>query len=66
MSLKDAAIPTREDAKRIWRGKFRTQSFWLRLSASTRPHAKRVVFETGPFDVVYHALMAEGAPAIVH
>jgi error-prone DNA polymerase len=66
VSLKDTAISIREDGKRIWRGKCPSDP---KLLAETirkhAPHARRVVFETGPLSTwFYHALTNEGFPAI--
>lgn len=65
-SLKDTAIPVREDGKRIWRGKCPSDPTLLaELIRKHAPHARRVVFETGPLSTwFYHALTAKGAPAI--
>lgn len=66
VSLKETAISIRQDSKRIWRGK--SPSDPKRLAEVIReraPNARRVVFETGPLSVwFYHALTAEGLPAI--
>ena len=66
VSLKETAISIRQEGKRIWRG--RCPSDPKLLSEMIRrhaPHAKRVVFETGPLSTwFYHALTAEGVPAI--
>jgi len=66
VSLKDTAISIREDGKRIWRGKRASDPKLLaQVIRKHAPHAKRVVFETGPLSTwFYHALMAEGIPAI--
>ncbi|WEX79483.1 IS110 family transposase (plasmid) [Sinorhizobium numidicum] len=66
VSLKDTAISVREDGKRIWRGKCPSDPTLLaELIRKHAPHARRVVFETGPLSTwFYHALTAEGAPAI--
>lgn len=66
VSLKDTAISIREDGKRIWRGKCASDPRLLaQLIRTQAPHAKRVVFETGPISTwFYHALTAEGIPAI--
>jgi len=66
VSLKETAISVRRDGERVWRGKCPSD---LRLLAEVihrrAPMAKRVVFETGPLSVwFYHALSAEGLPAI--
>lgn len=66
VSLKDTAISIRQDGKRIWRGKCVSDPQLLaEMVRKHAPHAKRVVFETGPLSTwFYHALMAEGLPAI--
>jgi len=66
VSLKDTAISIREDGKRIWRGKCASDPKLLaQMIRKHAPHAKRVVFETGPLSTwFYHALTAEGVPAI--
>jgi len=66
VSLKDTAISIREDGKRVWRGKCPSDPKLLaELIRKHAPHAKRVVFETGPLSTwFYHALTTEGAPAI--
>ena len=66
VSLKDTAVSIQENRKRIWRGKCpsdpKAPSQIIRKHA---PHAKPVVFETGPLSTwFYHALTAEGIPAI--
>src|ERR1700761_2256952 len=66
VSLKETAVSIRRDGKRLWRGKCLSDP--SRLAAVIRkraPSAERVVFETGPLSVwFYHALRAEGVPAI--
>ncbi|ARQ13332.1 IS110 family insertion sequence transposase protein (plasmid) [Rhizobium etli] len=66
VSLKDTAISIREDGKRIWRGKYPSDPQLLaQIIRKHAPHAKRVVFETGPLSTwFYHALTAQGIPAI--
>jgi hypothetical protein len=66
VSLKDTSISVREDGKRVWRGKCPSDPKLLAEVIRKRaPNAKRVVFETGPLSVCfYHALTAEGLPAI--
>jgi transposase len=66
VSLKDTAISIREDGKRIWRGKCSSDPKLLaQMIRKHAPHTKRVVFETGPLSTwFYHALTAEGVPAI--
>ena len=66
VSLKETAVSVRRDGKRIWRGKCPSDPGLLAAVIRKRaPDAKRVVFETGPLSVwFYHALSAEGLPAI--
>jgi len=66
VSLKETAISVRRDGKRIWRGKCPSDpSLLADVIRKRAPLAKRVVFETGPLSVwFYHALSAEGLPAI--
>lgn len=66
VSLKETAISIRQDSKRIWRGKCSSDPKRLAEVIRKRaPNARRVVFETGPLSVwFYHALTAEGLPAI--
>lgn len=66
VSLKETAISVRQGGKRIWRGKCASDPKVLAAIIRDRaPEAKRVVFETGPLSVwFYHALTAEGIPAI--
>ncbi len=66
VSLKDTAISIREDGKRIWRGKCPSDPKLLaEIIRKHAPHARRVVFETGPLSTwFYHALTTEGMPAI--
>jgi transposase len=66
VSLKETAVSVRRDGKRIWRGKCPSDPRLLAEVIRKRaPKAKRVVFETGPLSVwFYHALSAEGLPAI--
>ena len=62
----DTSIPVRQDGKQIWRGKCASDPKLLAEVIRKRaPRAERVVFETGPLSVwLYHALAAEGLPAI--
>lgn len=66
VSLKDTAVSVRRNGKRVWRGKCASDP--QALAALIRKHApavERVVFETGPLSIwFYHALSAEGLPAI--
>ena len=66
VSLKETAVSIRRDGKRVWRGKCLSDP--ATIAALIRKHAsaaERVVFETGPLSVwFYHALRAEGLPAI--
>ncbi|ASP66593.1 IS110 family transposase [Sinorhizobium meliloti] len=66
VSLKDTAISVREDGKRIWRGKCLSDPKLVAdIIRKRAPHARRVVFETGPLATwFYHALTTEGVPAI--
>ena len=56
----------RRDGKRIWRGKCASDPKLITgLIRKHAPMVRRVVFETGPLSVwFYHALTAEGLPAI--
>jgi transposase len=66
LSLKETAISVRQNGRRIWRGKCPSDPQLLAEVIRKRaPNATRVVFETGPLSVwFYHALTAEGLPAI--
>lgn len=66
VSLKETAISIRRDGKRLWRGKCPSDPSRLaELIRKRAPAAERVVFETGPLSIwFYHALSAEGLPAI--
>lgn len=66
VSLKDTAISIRQGGSRIWRGKCASDPALLaEIIRKQAPLAKRVVFETGPLSTwFYHALTAEGVPAI--
>lgn len=66
VSLKETAISVRRNGERIWRGKCPSDPKLLAEVIRHRaPAAERVVFETGPLSVwFYHALSAEGLPAI--
>nr|WP_262928106.1 transposase [Rhizobium cauense] len=66
ISLKETAISIRQDGKRIWRGRCPSDPKLLaRMIRMHAPHARRVVFETGPLSTwFYHALTAERMPAI--
>jgi transposase len=66
VSLKETAISVRRDGKRIWRGKCPSDpSLIAEVVRERAPEPTRVVFETGPLSVwFYHALRAEGLPAI--
>src|SRR5690606_1186416 len=65
-AMKETAISIRQDGQRIWRGKCPSDPQLLAAVIRKRaPQARRVVFETGPLSVwFYHALTAEGLPAI--
>jgi transposase len=66
VSLKETAISVRRDGKRIWRDKCPSDPTLIAEVLRKRaPAAQRVVFETRPLAVwFYHALSAEGLPAI--
>jgi transposase len=66
VSLKDTSISVRQEGQRIWRGTCPSDPKLLAEVIRQRaPEARRVVFETGPLAVwFYHALTAEGIPAI--
>ena len=66
VSMKETAVSIRRDGKRVWRGKCASDPKLIAdLIRKRAPSAKRVVFETGPLSVwFYHALSAEGLPAI--
>jgi transposase len=66
VSLKETAISVRRDGKRIWRGRCPSDpNLIAEVLRKRAPAATRVVFETGPLSVwFYHALNAEGLPAI--
>lgn len=66
VSMKETAISIRQGGKRIWRGKCASDPQLLAAVIRKRAsRAQRVVFETGPLSVwFYHALTAEGLPAI--
>jgi transposase len=66
VSLKDPFISVREGGQRIWRGKCPFDPRLIAEAIRKRAlHAQRVVFETGPLSAwFYHALTAEGLPAI--
>lgn len=66
VSMKETAVSIRRDGKRVWRGKCASDPKAVAtLLGKHAPAAKRVVFETGPLSVwFYHALCAEGLPAI--
>src|SRR5205085_2616851 len=66
VSMKETAVSIRRDGKRVWRGKCASDPKLVAEVIRRRaPGAARVVFETGPLSVwFYHALTAEGLPAI--
>jgi hypothetical protein len=66
VSMKETAVSIRRDGKRVWRGKCASDPKILAEVIRRRaPEVARVVFETGPLSVwFYHALTAEGLPAI--
>lgn len=67
VSMKETAVSIRRGGERIWRGKCASDpNIIAELVRKRAPAAKRVVFETGPLSVwFYHALRAEGLPAII-
>jgi transposase len=66
VSMKETAVSIRRDGQRVWRGKCASDPNLIAdLIRKRAPSVKRVVFETGPLSVwFYHALCAEGLPAI--
>jgi transposase len=66
VSMKETAVSIRREGRRVWRGKCTSDpNIVAELIRNRAPAAKRVVFETGPLSVwFYHALRAEGVPAI--
>lgn len=66
VSMKETALSIRRGGQRVWRGKCVSDP--QRIAQIIRKHgpsATRIVFETGPLSVwFYHALRAEGLPAI--
>src|SRR5690349_2133471 len=66
VSMKETAVSIRRADERIWRGKCASDpSVVAELIRKRAPSVQRVVFETGPLSVwFYHALCAEGLPAI--
>src|SRR5271165_895985 len=66
VSMKETMVSIRREGKRIWRGRCASDPKLIAdLVRKRAPTAKRVVFETGPLSVwFYHALSAEGLPAI--
>jgi transposase len=66
VSIKETAVSIRRDGKRVWRGKCPSDPKLIaNLIRKRAPSVTRVVFETGPLSVwFYHALCAEGLPAI--
>src|ERR671917_1883656 len=66
VSMKETAVSIRRDGKRVWRGKCASDPKLIAdLIRKRAPSVKRVVFETGPLSIwFYHALLAEGLPAI--
>ena len=66
VSMKETAVSIRRDGKRVWRGTCGSDPRLIAEVIRRRaPGAARVVFETGPLSVwFYHALTAEGLPAI--
>lgn len=66
VSMKETAVSIRRGGKRVWRGKCASDPGVISsLLHRHAPAATKVVFETGPLSVwFYHALTAEGLPAI--
>jgi transposase len=66
VSMKETAVSIRCRGKRVWRGKCASDPKILAEVIRRRaPEVARVVFETGPLSVwFYHALSAEGLPAV--
>ena len=66
VSLKATTICVRRDGKRVWRGKCASDPAAIAsVLRKHAPEAQRIVFETGHLSVwFYHALRAEGLPAI--
>src|SRR4029450_7009722 len=66
VSTKETALSIRRDGKRIWRGKCASDPKLIAEGIRRRaPGVARVVVETGPLSVwFYHAVTAEGLPAI--
>lgn len=66
VSMKETAVSIRRDGKRVWRGKCASDPATIaNILGKRAPQAARVGFETGPLSVwFYHALRAEGLPAI--
>lgn len=66
VSMKETAVSIRRDGERIWRGKCVSDPAVIaQLVRKRAPGVDRIVFETGPLSVwFYHALRAEGLPAI--
>ncbi|MEP3330383.1 IS110 family transposase [Sedimentitalea sp.] len=66
VSMKETALSIRRGGQRVWRGKCVSDPKRIAQIVRKRaPETKRIVFETGPLSVwFYHALRAEGLPAI--
>ena len=66
VSLEETAISIRRDGQRVWRGKCKSDPELIADVIRQRaPLVSGVVFETGPLSTwFYHALVAEGLPAI--
>jgi transposase len=66
VSMKETAVSIRRGGQRVWRGKCPSDPKLIAdLIRKRAPSVTRVVFETGPLSVwFYHALCAEGLPAI--
>jgi len=66
VSMKETMVSIRREGRRIWRGRCASDPKLIAdLVRKRAPAARRIVFETGPLSVwFYHALRAEGLPAI--
>ncbi len=66
VSMKETAVSIRREGKRIWRGKCASDPKVIaELIRKRAPAVARIVFETGPLSIwFFHALQAEGMPAI--
>ena len=66
VSMKETAVSIRRGGERVWRGKCVSDPAVIaQLVRKRAPRVDRIVFETGPLSVwFYHALRAEGLPAV--